>query len=126
MTKECMTDCIITCHANVCYIIMMKDYFLYLPIELNRIESDFCEDYFSLLGQEVYNKYNFCVGEATERTSHMIHCWVENIKHEKNGPFFVNPRRQKNLWLKGNLCDTNLDVGFLDYTSVTNATFQEI
>jgi len=123
MSKECMIDCIIACHTSVCYIMMMRDFFPHLPIELSRVGSDCCEDYFSLLGQQVRNKHNFSIGEAIERTSHIAR--VEKIKHEKNGPLFANPRRRKNLWLEGNSYATDSSAVFLDYSCMTNVNLQE-
>jgi len=105
---------------------MMRDILSHdLPIELSKVGSNYCKDYFSLLDQQVYNEHNFLVGEAIECTSHIAR--VEKIKHEKNhyGPLFANPRHQKNLWLEGNSCVVDLDVDFLDLNFVTDDNLQE-
>jgi len=64
MSKEYMTNYIITYYTSMCYIMIMRDFFSHLPIELSRVVSDCCEDYFSLLDQQVCNKHNFSIGEA--------------------------------------------------------------
>jgi hypothetical protein len=90
LTKESFIDCLIACHSTVLYIMMMRDMFSKLPIPLQKVGSDCCEDFFSLLGQHVKNKHNFCIGEALERTSHIER--TEQIKFEEKGLLFVDSR----------------------------------
>lgn len=121
-----MLDCVIACHhchANVCYIMMMTDYFSHLRIGLNRVGYYCCKDYFSLLCQQVHNKHNFYIGEAVEYTSKIAK--TKKIKHEKDDLLFSNSRYWKNLWLKGNSNNIDLDVDFLDYNLVTNPKLEK-
>lgn len=74
---------------------MMRDHFPHLPVPMDRVGSDCCEDMFSLLGQEVLNKHNFSFGEALERLSHI--CRTTVVKVDVNAPLFASNRRQKNL-----------------------------
>lgn len=78
------------------HIIMMRDLFPHLPVALNRVEYDCCEDLFSLLGQQVTNNHNFCLGEAIECTSHIGR--TEQSKYDNNAPLFSKACRKKNIW----------------------------
>ena len=95
-----MVDYIIARHASIYPIILMHDYFPELPIALEKLGSDCSKDYFSLLSQHVWNKYNFYVAKVAQRTSCIGR--VEKIKQEKDSILFPNPRRCKNLWWEGN------------------------
>ena len=100
LSRECIVDCIIACHASFCHIILMSDYFHQLPISLEKVDSDYCEDSFLLPSQHVLSKYNFCVVEVAQWTSCIGR--VEKIKQEKDTIFFSNPSYCMNLWWEGN------------------------
>ena len=114
MTRESQLDCLIACHSSVLHMQMMKEFFPHLPIALERSGSDCCEDFFSMLGQQVLNKHNFSAGEAASRTSYISRS--EQIKKEENGLVFVGPRRRKNFWWLGNAqtCVVD-DIGEYEY-----------
>jgi hypothetical protein len=69
--KESIVDCLISFHLAILHIMMMQDLFPNLPIVLHKIGLDYCEDFYSFLGQYVKNKHNFCIGEAIGQTSHI-------------------------------------------------------
>ncbi len=90
LTKESIIDCLISCHSTISHIMMMQKLFPNSPIALHKICLDCCEDFFSLLGQHVKNKHNFCIGETIEQTSHIGR--TEQIEFEEDGPLFVELR----------------------------------
>ena len=121
LTRESITDCLISCHSAVLHMMMMRDLFPHLPVALHKLGSDCCEDFFSLLGMHVKNKHNFCIGEAVERTSHIER--TEQIKYDEDGPLFQESRRRKNLWWEGN--PTSGKYNLQDYVSISNDALGE-
>ena len=121
MSRETRTDCYIACHAAVNYVRMMRNNYPHLPCPLSNIGSDCCEDFFSLLGQQVKNKHTFCVGEAIERCSHIGR--TEQIKYFDDGISFTQSRRRKNIWWLSNaqVAGANL----CDYASVTDENLKK-
>ena len=96
LTRESITDCLISCYSAVFHMMMMRDLFPHLPVALHKLGSDCCKDFFSLLGQHVKNKYNFCISEAVERMSHIER--TEQIKYDEDGPLFQESRRRIFFW----------------------------
>jgi hypothetical protein len=68
LTRECVTDLLISCHFAVNLIRLFRDKFAHLPVALHRAGSDCVEDQFSLMGQETRNMRNWSFGEGLERT----------------------------------------------------------
>lgn len=116
MSRETRTDCHIASHAAVNYVRMMRNYYPHLPCPLSNIGSDCCEDFFSLLGQQVKNKHIFSVGEAIERCSHIGR--IEQIKYSDNEIKFSQSRRRKNIWWLSNAQVASANM--CDYASVTD------
>jgi hypothetical protein len=66
------------------------DLFPNLLIALHKFDSNCYDFFFSLLGQHVQNKHNFCIGEVIEQTSHIGQ--IEQIKFEEDGPLFMESK----------------------------------
>ncbi len=118
---ESIIDFLISCQSTILHIMMMRDLFPNLPIVLHEVGSNYCEDFFSFLGQHVKNKHNFCIGEVIGQTSHIR--WTGQIKFEEVGPLFMESRRWNLFWCEGNVtcCSTNLS----DYDSVSNKALKK-
>ena len=121
LTRESITDCLISCHSALLYMMMMRDLFPHLLVALHKLGLDCCQDLFSLLGQHVKNKYNFCIDEAIERTSHIER--TEQIKYDEDGSLFQESYRRKSFWWESNptLGEYNLQ----DYASISNDALGE-
>lgn len=66
---------------------MMRDLFLNLSVVFDKVGSNCCKDFFSLLRQYINNKHKFCTREAIERISHVER--TEQIKYDGDGLLFV-------------------------------------
>jgi hypothetical protein len=121
LTRECVTDMLISCHFAVNLIRLFRDKFPHLPVALDRTGSDCVEDQFSLMGQETRNMRNWTFEEGLERTRSIGR--TEQVKVSKDAPRFAASRRRKNIWKEGNpeVGEPNL----ADYDSVTEPKCDE-
>jgi hypothetical protein len=121
LTRECVTDLLISCHFAVNLIRLFRDKFAHLPIALHRAGSDCVDDQFSLMGQETRNMRNWSFGEGLERTRSIGR--TEQIKVSKDAPSFATSRRRKNIWKEGNA--SCAEPNLADYESVTDPKCDE-
>ena len=96
LTRESITDCLISCHFAMLHVMMMQDFFPHLLVALHKLGSDCCEDFFSVLGQHVKYKHNFYFVEAVGHTSHIEK--IEQIKYNKDRPLFQESHRRNFFW----------------------------
>lgn len=115
LTRECVTDLLISCHFAVNLIRLFRDKFPHLPVALDRAGSDCVEDQFSLMGQETRNMRNWSFAEGLERTRSIGR--TEQVKVSKDAPSFAASRRRKNIWREGNPLTASPNLA--DYDSVT-------
>jgi hypothetical protein len=121
LTRECLTDFLISCHFAVNLIRLFRDHFPGLPVALDRAGSDCVEDIFSDFGSQVTNKHNYTLGEAKERASHIVR--RGEIKVDPDAPLFAKSRRRANFWLSG--CGMTASPNLADYASVSESKCEE-
>ncbi|GAQ92670.1 hypothetical protein KFL_010890010, partial [Klebsormidium nitens] len=119
VTREAQLDMLISCHAAVNLIRLMRDRFPHLPVALHLFGTECCEETFSLIGQAVVNKHNYTYGEALERLSHIGR--TAAVQVDADSPLFASNRRRKNLWHEGTEqpVPTDLTAVLSDYASVS-------
>jgi hypothetical protein len=115
LTRECVTDMLISCHFAVNLIRLFRDKFPHLPVALDRAGSDCVEDQFSLMGQETRNMRNWSFAEGLERTRSIGR--TEQVKVSQDAPSFAASRRRKNIWKEGNRLTASPNLA--DYDSVS-------
>lgn len=101
LTRETMTDVLMSVMFAVNLIRLFRDKFSHLPVPLHRCGSDCCEEFFSQLGQQTRNKHNATTGEALERASQILRKQVIKAVEAKS-LVFAPPKRSENLWCKLN------------------------
>lgn len=100
ISREAFQDVVLSCHAAVLHIMATRDFTPQHPVNLSKIGSDCCEDYFSQNGQFVLNKHTYSFGDMLTNLSNLNR--LLQIQASPNAPHIKKRHeKQENIWHKG-------------------------
>ena len=121
LTRESITDCLISFHSAVLHMMIMQDLFPHLPVALHlslaqivvKISSPFLD-----------NMSRISTTFALVRLECMSHIEkTEQIKYDEDGSLFQESGQRRIFWWKGN--STSCEYNLQDYASISNDALGE-